>query len=355
MTVMPRLTIGLPVYNGADLLPGTLDSLLAQTWGDFEIFVSDNGSTDRSVEVARAYAGTDPRVRVFAHDRNRGAAWNYNFTVWATHSELFKWAPHDDRYEPTYLERCVAALDADPTAVLAQARPVDVDVDGRVLKRWEPYARGTAPDVRRRFRSVATTWWHCLPIIGVIRRPILQQTGLIGSYESSDGVLLAELSLYGTFVELDEGLLLHTEHPGRSMRAHASRKTRGEWFDPELAGSVTFSKFRHARELAAAVHRARLPVATQLAIASDAPGWAWHWRSRLTREALGGLRDIARRRIAERRNANNREGARPDTHADAVHDPEVRSGSGSLGERARSTVPGLTGESTRERATPRGS
>src|SRR5262245_47250916 len=59
----PRLSIGIPVYNGENFLAQTLDSLLAQTFRDFEIVISDNASTDRTPEICRAYARCDPRVR----------------------------------------------------------------------------------------------------------------------------------------------------------------------------------------------------------------------------------------------------------------------------------------------------
>src|SRR5919106_778416 len=70
-----RVSIGVPVYNGETYLAETLDSLLAQSFEDFEIIISDNASTDRTPEICRAYQNKDPRVRYFRSDRNLGAAW----------------------------------------------------------------------------------------------------------------------------------------------------------------------------------------------------------------------------------------------------------------------------------------
>ena len=68
----PLLSIGLPVYNGERFLAQALDCLLAQTFRDFEIIISDNASTDRTPEICRAYARRDPRVRYVCNQRNLG-------------------------------------------------------------------------------------------------------------------------------------------------------------------------------------------------------------------------------------------------------------------------------------------
>ena len=80
-TVPPRVTIGLPVYNGENYLAEAIDSILGQTFTDFELVISDNASTDRTEEICRKYADQNQRIRYFRHDRNRGASPNYNFTV----------------------------------------------------------------------------------------------------------------------------------------------------------------------------------------------------------------------------------------------------------------------------------
>ena len=95
-TAVPRVTIGLPVYNGENYLAEAIDSILGQTFTDFELIISDNASTDRTEEICRRYAAEDDRIRYFRHDRNRGASPNYNFTVEKARGEYFKWAAHDD-------------------------------------------------------------------------------------------------------------------------------------------------------------------------------------------------------------------------------------------------------------------
>src|SRR3982751_485615 len=100
----PKVSIGLPVYNGELHLALALDSILAQTYGDFEIVISDNGSTDGTESICRRYAAADPRIRYERNETNRGAAWNYNHVFELSRGEYFKWMAHDDLIEPNYLE-----------------------------------------------------------------------------------------------------------------------------------------------------------------------------------------------------------------------------------------------------------
>ncbi len=97
---VPRLTLGLPAYNGERFLAESLDALLAQTYTDFELIISDNGSTDRTGEIARRYEAKDHRVRYVHHPVNRGSTFNHNFVIGQARGELFKWVSDDDLYDP---------------------------------------------------------------------------------------------------------------------------------------------------------------------------------------------------------------------------------------------------------------
>ena len=81
MNAVPRLSVGLPVYNGADYLAESLDALLGQTFEDFELIISDNASTDGTADICQQYAKQDSRIRYFRQPRNIGLAPNHNFTV----------------------------------------------------------------------------------------------------------------------------------------------------------------------------------------------------------------------------------------------------------------------------------
>ena len=111
----PRVSIGLPVYNGERFLVQAIESVLAQTFEDFELIVCDNASTDASGAIAQTYVERDSRVRYFRNASNLGAARNFNRTFELSRGEYFKWLAADDLIAPTYLERCLAALGPRPT------------------------------------------------------------------------------------------------------------------------------------------------------------------------------------------------------------------------------------------------
>jgi len=214
----PRLAIALPVYNGSRFLEQTVRSLLGQTFADFELIIGDNASTDRTAEIAQGLAASDERISYVRNERNLGLVGNYNALFQSTSAELFKWAPADDTYEPSYLERCVAALDADPRAVLAYSRTRFVDEEGRPLEITDPGwdLRSERAWERLLYAIQASHWVNS--IMGVIRREALARTRLMPRYSGGDYVLLGELSLLGTFIEAPETLFLRRIHPEASSQ-----------------------------------------------------------------------------------------------------------------------------------------
>ena len=101
----PKVSIGLPVYNGAEHLRSALDALLAQTFTDFEIIVCDNRSEDETRSICQEYAAKDSRIKYSLNETNIGAMNNFNRVWELATGEYFKWASHDDWISPRYLEK----------------------------------------------------------------------------------------------------------------------------------------------------------------------------------------------------------------------------------------------------------
>lgn len=206
MSAHPRVTIGLPVYNGAATLEAAVHPLLAQTFTDIELLVSDNASTDATPDVVRRLMHADPRIRYVRQPVNLGANGNYSFVAREARGEFLKWASASDWCAPTFIERCVAALDADPTAVLATprtrlfvsdiARAEDYDGDFALLAST-PLAR-----LRELIRRLQLN----NSFNGVIRTSALQRTRLVEPYLLADEVLMGNLALLGRFLLIDEPL-----------------------------------------------------------------------------------------------------------------------------------------------------
>ncbi|GAA5114971.1 glycosyltransferase family 2 protein [Haloechinothrix salitolerans] len=217
MTTTPRLSIGLPVYNGENYLTEALDDLLGQTYTDFELIISDNASTDATERICRAYADADPRVRYIRQPRNIGAVPNHNFLVGQARGELFKWAAHDDRFGDTLLERCVAALDTEPDAVLCHSHMAVVDADGTLAEKYDYTIATDSPSAPERFKSLLVTDGGD-DFYGVVRLDVMRRAPRMDSYHNGGRVFVAGLSLYGRFLQVPEVLYFRRDHPGRGDR-----------------------------------------------------------------------------------------------------------------------------------------
>lgn len=113
----PLVSIGMPVFNGEKFLIRALDSLLAQDYSDFELIISDNGSTDGTEKICRDYASRDIRIRYIRQAYNLGSHENFNFVLRESRGRYFMWAAVDDQWDPQFIQSLLAGLQNNPTAV----------------------------------------------------------------------------------------------------------------------------------------------------------------------------------------------------------------------------------------------
>lgn len=236
---LPCVSIGLPVYNGENFLEETLQSILSQTFEDFELIISDNASTDRTQQICRQYAAKDLRIRYYRNEKNLGAAKNFNRVFELSNGQYFKWAAHDDVCAPELLSKCVEVLNSDPSIVLCYTKVKNIDENGAFLKDYDLQLHNVGSNVpQNRFADLVLINHLCFEVFGLIRTSALRKTHLIGPYVTSDRNLLAELGLLGRFYEIPEYLLSIRYHPGRSVVK--PRHDRAGWFDPAKEGLITF-------------------------------------------------------------------------------------------------------------------
>jgi glycosyltransferase involved in cell wall biosynthesis len=114
----PRVSIGMPVYNGENFIRTALESLLAQTFTNFELIISDNASTDATEIICRQYALQDSRIKYFRQPENLGPSNNFKFVFSRASAKYFMWAACDDMWDQSWLEKCVEILDRDEQVVL---------------------------------------------------------------------------------------------------------------------------------------------------------------------------------------------------------------------------------------------
>jgi glycosyltransferase involved in cell wall biosynthesis len=233
MNIAPKVSVGLPVYNGANFIRESIQSILQQDFRDFELIITDNASTDATEAICREIAEGDPRVRYYRNEANIGAAGNYNKVVELARGEYFKWAAHDDECHPAMLRRCVEILDQAPSSVVMVYPLAElIDENGKRLE--APLDRIESRDARPHRRLVRLLWTlnMCDPVFGLIRMEPLRETQLIGAFFGADYVLLGELLMLGQIWEIDEILFRLRAHAKRSMKANASARDRAAWYDP---------------------------------------------------------------------------------------------------------------------------
>jgi len=230
---LPYVSIGLPVYNGENFLEEAINSILPQTFEDFELIISDNASTDRTQEICKGYAAKDHRIRYYRNQQNVGAASNYNRVFELSTGKYFKWAAHDDLCAPVLIERCLEVLDSEPSVVICYARTSIIDEHGSHKRDYDDLMDLRSPKPHERFRDyLFRPTGLCNAIFGVVRASELRMTPLIGSYIASDMVLLGELVLRGKIYELPERLFYRRRHPERGEPANPTRSALAAWYDP---------------------------------------------------------------------------------------------------------------------------
>jgi glycosyltransferase involved in cell wall biosynthesis len=276
MSAGPRLSIGLPVYNGGRYLAESLDALLGQSYEDFELIISDNASTDDTSEICRHYESQDARVRYRRQPHNIGLSPNHNFVVNEARGDLFKWASYDDLYARELLARCVVALDEHPDAVLAHSWTAHIDSSDAVFAAPAYPLATDAASAPERFRSVLFESGGD-DIYAVIRTSALRKVMPLNSYHHAEHTIVAALSLRGPFHEVPEWLYFRRDHPQQAERAYAAMRARCTNMDRRRANRLRHPLARLYAEYlwgyVTAIHRAPLTSADRRACYGHLARW----------------------------------------------------------------------------------
>jgi glycosyltransferase involved in cell wall biosynthesis len=290
---MPRVSIGLPVFNGENFIKSSIDSILRQTFEDFELIISDNSSNDKTKEICIDYTAKDKRIRYHRNDKNIGASKNFNLTFNLSTGEYFKWAAHDDLIMPDFLQECVDVLDRETGVVLCHSRSKLIDRFGNVIKKFDREMNNldsnalSSPNPLERFNFIITNYRFCLDIFGLIRTKSLETTPLIADYIASDKNLLAELALTGRFYQIPKYLFFSRDHSERSVKATGRySKSRAIWFDPANKKYLIFPQWRCFLEYARSLKRLYLRPREQITCIAILGNWLFLNKRRLIKELI---------------------------------------------------------------------
>ncbi len=200
----PRVTVGMPVYNGAVHVGAALQCLLAQTFSDFSIVVSDNASTDATGDIVQGFADRDARIRYVRQSQNIGALANFKYVFHAAQSEYFMWAAADDTRSPEFLSRNVEYLDTHDDCVGSILR---VRFQGR---EFDPVVMGDASleqaDFAERLAGFFCHWHANGRFYSLFRRAALARwVDENRDFPGADWTLVTHLASIGKLHRIDEG------------------------------------------------------------------------------------------------------------------------------------------------------
>jgi glycosyltransferase involved in cell wall biosynthesis len=180
---VPQISIGMPVYNGTKFIREALDSLLVQTFTDFELIISDNTSTDATEAICREYAAKDERIRYVRQAKNLGLVANFKFVLDESVGEYFMWAAHDDRWHCLFIEECLRVFEDDPKCDLVFSEYIVKNlVDGTVVRHRSAISNSSNPRT-----NYITRLMNPNPSLtyGVHRKSCILNFG-IGNYDYAD-------------------------------------------------------------------------------------------------------------------------------------------------------------------------
>lgn len=212
----PKITIGMPVYNGADTIKRALDSLLAQTYSNFEIIISDNGSTDSTSEICLEYELKDERIRYVRKKDTIGIIWNFIFLIEQAKTEYFMWASDDDYWDPKFIEKNLKVLETHPEVVASIS---DIKLVGENIKKyysdpndqnldyikWE-FVRPIKGTYEKKIQNILEFNWS-LNIFSVFRTEQLKKCIIKKTLVSWDFAVTLKIAKFGDLYVLDDILM----------------------------------------------------------------------------------------------------------------------------------------------------
>ena len=282
MSHQALVSIGLPVYNGERFLAAAIESLLGQTYRNIELIISDNASTDSTSEICRSYASADPRVRYSRLAQNIGGVPNHNCVFASASGPYFMWSSHDDLWAPTYIEKCVALLERDASAVLAYSKAQVVDEHGATKRLLELAHTADRPRPADRFREFTPLYSMLEAFYGVMRLEVARRTPGLLPHPGNDRLFLAELALYGRFVQVPEHLYMRRDHDDRSVKIYTTLRERYAWVAPGESGKRKYPAWGYLAGYTAAALRVPLSLRDRAACAKVLLVWMVRvWRDLL--------------------------------------------------------------------------
>ncbi len=221
---IPKVSIGVPVYNGEDFLAARLDSILNQSFNDFEIILSDNASTDTTKEICIKYQNLDKRIKYHRQKNNQGLFYNYKFVLDNSKGDYFVIANADDLWENNFLKENIQILNSDRSVVVSCGKIIrygsienefqSKGSDTKIKKIYKKFRRGFRPfniysvtgdfQTKAKFCLRKCNFWIQF---GVFRRKELQKSMFNSPFYGWDYALVINTLRYGDAYVIEKNLM----------------------------------------------------------------------------------------------------------------------------------------------------
>lgn len=283
---MPKISVAMPVYNCEKYVAQSLESLLSQTYGDLELVISDNASTDGTEEICRRFATMDARVRYIRRTENFGGPGNFRYVFSQCSGAYHKWSTADDYWHPAFLEEAVAVLDQNPDVVLCYPKTRLVGPDGETLSDYNDLLHLVDDSPRVRFRELYRLLGLCNAQLGLIRRDAMLKTRLMAQHHASDADFLGELALLGKFWLLPEVRFYRRFHPEASSWARTDAEHQRKYYDPTSTADRGMHAWQRILFQFGMVWRSPIGVSDKVSLMVDVGRWTRYKRHVLARELM---------------------------------------------------------------------
>jgi len=280
-SAQPLVTIGMPVYNSERHLGKSIESLLAQTYGDFVLVISDNASTDGTADICQRYVRQDARVQYFRNPVNVGMTGNFNRVFELIHTKYLKWSTVDDFWASDMLADAVAVMEADLSVVLCYPKTIIVDGEGREQGRYEDKLHLMQDDPAERFLAVIENIGLVNHHLGLLRTDAIRRTRQFGKHVSADTGFVAEMSLYGKFFEVKKYQFYRRFHTESSSWNRGDEEQEARRFHAANVRRVPFNTWLYHWAFSNAVLHSPLGLVKKLKLFGRLGKWMYWDRERL--------------------------------------------------------------------------
>lgn len=200
----PVVTVGLPVFNGGEILYQAIESILSQEYQNIELIISDNCSTDNTKEICLKYKKLDQRVKYYRLEENLGAIKNFTNVLGLSDTPYFMWASHDDLREPAFINKCLEKLEEDSSIALVYPMTKVLDKNSSFKGIANDHVNADQENPVERFNHLIWELGMCNMFYGLYRSKLLKKLKSWDMALFFDNLLLAELSLLGKIVQIDD-------------------------------------------------------------------------------------------------------------------------------------------------------